>query len=120
MGYQESYVKMKNNEDFDKLLIVLKELGKDFFISNGVEPVRVITLKKPLNINVNDEIYNFQKGEKFIYIIGERFSQKNSVNLLNGNLKEDIEIYFTEYFPSKDIFENNGNNDFAIHEEFKW
>ena len=120
MGYQESYVRTKNKESFNSLVNAFKNLGKDFFERNGVEPVSIITLKEPINVELKDKICRFEEGEKFVYIVGERFPQKSANNLFDGTFNEDVEIHFTEYFPSEDIFENDGDNNIAIHEEFLW
>lgn len=125
MGYQESYVRMKNKKDFNKLVNIFRKVGKDFYEENGAKPVEIITLKKPIKGNLEymchpEKTYKFNAGEKFVYVAGERFLQRNSYNLFNEKIIEGVEIYFTECFPSDDIFKNNDKIDMAIHEEFKW
>lgn len=66
MGYQESYFKMDNSKNFDKLVKVIQDNGKEAF--DMTIPVEIITLQK----SITTEGGRFKKGEKFIYVIGER------------------------------------------------
>lgn len=125
MGYQESYVRMKKREDFDKLVEAFRAVGKQFYEEYCTEPVRIITLKKPIEGTLDmmcmpEETYRFEPGEKFVYVVGERHLQRSPYLLMNNDKADDVEIYFTECFPSDDIFENNDTADMAIHEEFVW
>jgi hypothetical protein len=117
MGYQESYVTINGN--VEELITLIQKLGKDHFEERFIEPVRIITLQH--NITSKDEKYNveyhFNKGSKFIYVVGERSGQRSINNMFGDRCAEDIEIYFTEYFPSERIFAEEG---FALHEEFRW
>lgn len=129
MGYQESYIRMKDSKDFEKLVGIIRKNGKEKFESTI--PTRIITLLKPIKVNlsymcqpkVNIE---FKAGEKFIYVVGERYGQSCSqyffedCTKVDANIIDNLEIYFTECFPSYDIFENNHKNKMAIHEEFTW
>ncbi|MFT8349237.1 hypothetical protein [Clostridium saccharoperbutylacetonicum] len=124
MGYQESYVRVKNKDDFNKLIEVIRKIGKNYYQEGGAYPVEIITLKQPIQGNLeymckpNSE-YKFEKDEKFIYFVGERNLQRSIQNLLNNETIEGVEIYFTECFPSDKIFEER-DNEYAIHEEFIW
>lgn len=132
MGYQESYIRMKDSKDFELLVNTIKQNGKDAF--DVTIPVEIITLLKPIEGNLfaqcqPEQKYLFNIGEKFIYVVGERSGQRNSYSFfepcinVSHNLYEeyeDLEIYFTECFPSYDIFENNNGTKMAVHEEFKW
>ena len=113
MGYQESYVTIKGN--VDELISIIKKLGKNHFEYTMAEPVSIITLQK----DIKGE-YKYNKGDKFIYFVGERSGQRNT-NAMFGKLSDgllnSISIIFTEYFPSDRIFTEEG---FAVHEEFVW
>ena len=79
------------------------------------EPVSIITLNK----DIKGE-YKYNKGDKFIYFIGERSGQRNTnamFGILPNELSDSISIIFTEYFSSDRIFTEEG---FAVHEEFVW
>jgi len=79
------------------------------------EPVSIITL----NENIKGK-YNYNKGSKFIYFVGERIGQRNTnamFGILPNELSDSISIIFTEYFPSDRIFTEEG---FALHEQFVW
>ncbi|WP_315069241.1 hypothetical protein [uncultured Clostridium sp.] len=124
MGYQESYVRMNNLSDFDKLVEVIREVGEDYYKGHATYPVEVITLKQAITGDLQymcktNEEYHFEEGEKFIYFTGERHLQRNPCNLLNNRIIGGVEIYFAESFPSDKIF-NKQENDYAVHEEFKW
>jgi len=113
MGYQESYVTI--NGKVDELIPIIKTLGKDHFEYTMAEPVSIITLNKDIKGK-----YNYNKGSKFIYFVGERSGQRN-INAMFGKLSDEllnsISIIFTECFPSDRIFTEEG---FATHEEFVW
>jgi hypothetical protein len=128
MGYQESYMRMKDSNDFNKLVEVIKKNGEDNFLL--AYPVCIITLLKPIkgNLEMQCQIgeYSFDSGEKFIYVVGERSGQRaakfffEDCKSVPKNIIDNLEIYFTECFPSYDIFENNDKTQTAIHEEFVW
>jgi len=126
MGHQESYLRMKKSEDFDLLVKTIQDYGKDsFYIA---EPVEVITLNNPIKGSLQQmchpEIpYSFNQGEKFVYVTGDRGSQRSphlffeSCKNVPDKVQSNVEIYFTECFPSQKIF---GESGFATHEEFEW
>lgn len=132
MGYQESYVRMKDSKDFDKLVELIRKCGKDDFMM--ATPVEIITLLKPIQGDLSEqcspnEKFSFDKGEKFIYVVGERSHQSRSYDFfslcgchkctpIDDYFFENLEIYFTECFPSYDIFENNDTTHMATHEKF--
>lgn len=129
MGYQESYMRMRYSKDFDQLVKIIKENGEESF--DLAMPVEIITLLKPITGTLDmqcqpDKKYKFNSGEKFIYVVGERSGQRNSYSFFEycnnrpQNILDDLEIYFTECFPSDDIFENNSKTKMALHEEFVW
>lgn len=121
MGYQESYVKTRENKDFDKLVKHIKNLGEDYYNNIFCDPVEIITLNKEIKGNLDmmcqpETEYQFDKGEKFVYFSGERHAQRNVNTLVGGKkLDYDVEMYYTECFPSEEIFNSSG---YAQHEEF--
>ena len=125
MGYQESYVRMKNKNDFNNLVEVIRRVGKDYYDEGGAYPVEIITLKQSIKGDLRfmckpNEKYTFEKEEKFIYFVGERTLQRSVYNLLNKKSIPGVEIYATECFPSDEIFKKNEENKYATHEEFTW
>jgi len=123
MGYQESYVTI--NGKVDELISIIQKLGKSHFEYTMAEPVSIITLQQSISGDLDmmchpEQKYKFNKGDKFIYFIGERSGQR-SVNCMFGILLDEllnnISIIFTECFPSDRIFTEEG---FALHEEFIW
>jgi hypothetical protein len=139
MGYQESYVRMKNREDFNRLIEAFKTIGEENYNLFGGGPVEIVTLKKPIEGNLaymcEPKInYKFEPGEKFVYFTGERFLQRSVHNMfvqiveeryltpkpsqiVDKSVIKNVEIYATECFPSDEIF---NNEDAAEHEEFEW
>ncbi len=119
MGYQESYMRMRNSKDFDSLVEVIKSNGGDCFDMST--PVSIITLLKPITTE-----YFFEPGEKFIYVVGDRSGQRSPKSFFEycskvpKHIINNLEIYFTEYFPSYDIFEHNEETQMALHEPFVW
>lgn len=124
MGYQESYLRMKNSNDFDLLVSKIKNLGKEKFTL--AMPVEIITLQEPISGDLMlmcdpETTYDFYPGEKFIYVCGERSHQSNSASffqecIVDNYILENLEIYFTECFPSDDIFDTELQ--YASHEDF--
>ncbi|OWZ84383.1 hypothetical protein [Natranaerobius trueperi] len=128
MGYQETYVKMKKSEDFNKLLKVIKKNGKNSF--KTAEPVRIITIKEGFAGRqfiqrygeLSEKYFCFDKGEKFLYVVGERGSQICSDRFFEycedvpEDILKNIEFYFTENFPSTKIFYEG----WGEHENFTW
>jgi len=127
MGYQESYVTI--NGEVDELITIIKKLGKSHFEFTMAEPVCIITLKQPISGNLDmmchpEKKYKFNKGDKFVYFVGERSGQRSVGSMFGengiencGRKKKDIEIYFTECLSSDRIFTEEG---FALVEEFIW
>ena len=123
MGYQESYVRMKKREDFDKLVNAFKDVGKDFYESSGTMPISIITLTKPIEGNLDymgipEQTYRFDIGEKFVYIVGERCIQRCASRMFDNKKIDNVEIYFAECLPSSDIFDPKSN--IATQESFVW
>ena len=127
MGYQESYVTI--NGDADELVSIIKKLGKKHFDYRNISPVDIITLQHDISGDCDmmcrpEQKYKFNKGSKFIYVVGERSGQRSVSSMFGehgiencSSNKNDIEIYFTECLPSDRIF---GEEGFAVHEEFVW
>jgi len=138
MGYQESYVTINGN--VDELISIIQKLGKNHFDYRNISPVDIITLQQDISGDCNtmckpEQKYKFNKGDKFVYVAGEKSGQRSARdmfgdcnkckldgfckldNIIFGCKIDDIEIYFTECFPSDRIFTEEG---FALHEEFVW
>lgn len=139
MGYQESYLTASTEKRFNKILKRIKELGYDYYKSYGTFPVDIITFNK------RNEFFN--KGQKAVYFVGERFLQREVGHLLRyGNPDDfpdemwdtdsDIEdklwkefdecdkyhaqIIFTEYVDAEGIWEDAGKPLYVTHEKFTW
>ncbi|MBP3596523.1 MAG: hypothetical protein J6J60_08780 [Clostridia bacterium] len=86
MGYQESilHIEKKNQIEF------IKELQKIYSDEENwqscAEPIYIIDIKQDVQID-NMEEYTVVKGEKLIYIGGERFNQKSLENFI-GDMKD--------------------------------
>lgn len=132
MGYQESYIRMRDSKDFDRLVELIRKCGEDAFMM--ATPVEIITLLNPIQGDLSEQLipdkeFSFDKGERFIYVIGERSHQRdpytffslcgcNNCLPLDDYFLENLEIYPTECFPSYDIFKNNEIAHMATHEKF--
>lgn len=114
MGYQESYVTTGRQSDFDKMVNLIKELGSSWFEGIGVMPVGIITLTKKLEVNLANMCKPhinciFSEGTRFMYFAGDRNGQRNPQQLFGERFVEGTEIFFTECFPSKQIFMPNSS-----------
>ena len=134
MGYQESYVTTKKAEDFDKLCNYFKS-NKLWIEDEGpINPVEIITLLQPVSGNYEymdgtlNRTYKYPAGSRFLYFVGERYYQSDIYRLFDLEIlqpgKKDmvwiknVQIIFTEDFPSDAIFGENGLNPIATHELF--
>lgn len=123
MRYQEAYVTTKNQKYFENLIKYVRDIGYEYFENILSMPAEVITLNNSISgtykfMCQSDKIYNFNSGDKFIYFIGEREPLINEEILLTQKIideKIEVDIIFTECFPSDEIFEAEG---FAEHEIF--
>lgn len=121
MGYQESYVTTRFQEDFSGLCEYIKSIGKDFYSKYGARPVELITL---------------ENGCKYIYFVGERYLQSNKERLLGFILEDDeynseeqelkmwqwldkVVIICTEAMNPEGIWEQGGKPVTAKHEVFE-
>ena len=121
MGHQESYVRVKDSSKFNDLVETTKELGKDFFNCKDIEPVEIITLNKTIEGDLSymckpEQRYKFDKGEQFIYFIGDRSYQRSTEFLYGNKPPKGLEIYYAECFPSEEIF--NKESGYATTKEF--
>lgn len=86
MGYQESilHIEKKNQIEF------ITELQKIYYDEENwkscAEPMYIIDIKQDIQIDDMDE-YTVTKGEKLIYLGGERFNQ-NSLEDFIGDMKD--------------------------------
>ena len=128
MGYQESYIKAKNN-NLESVLDIFKKYNirceNDFFASC----VAKITIQKNLYSVEHNKF--LAKGEEYLYISGDRSVQRDNICLFDIESKEDyesfsveereiidnIDIIYTEYIPSSVIFDKD--NGYAIIEDLK-
>lgn len=88
MGYQESYVTTKKQVDFDKLVECIKSKGEQYYNDIFTYPVEIITFKK--------NHCDFKKGDKAVYIVGERYYQSHFFDITVDNVPVNCRIYFTE------------------------
>lgn len=139
MGYQESYLTASTEKRFNKILKRIKELGYDYYKSYGTFPVDIITFNK------RNEFFN--KGQKAVYFVGERFLQREVGHLLRYGHPDDFpdemwendpdieykiwkeldecdkyhaQIIFTEYVDAEGIWEDAGKPLYVTHEKFTW
>jgi hypothetical protein len=135
MGYQESYVTTKKASDFNKMVDYFKKTKLWSDPHDNVNLVSIITLDEEITGDYfymchPDITYKFSKGSKFLYFVGERYEQKCFIDLFDldnriataSEMKwiKDVQIIFTECFPSESIFGENGKKKIATHEEFKF
>ena len=120
MGYQESYVTTKQENEFKGLCEYIKSIGTEFYSRYGATPVEIITL---------------DNGRKYIYFVGERYLQSNKARIL-GFVSDDekynsedrkiqmwkwlekISVIFTEEMNPKGIWKDAGVEVTAKHEQF--
>lgn len=95
MGYQESYLTTTNQNDFNVLIDYVKNLGKEYFEERDVKFVVVITLKKDII---------FPKGTQFIYLVGDRYYQRNIDELFDNKSPVQVFSCYAENLPSEKIF----------------
>lgn len=102
MGYQESFMKMENSNDFEKLVSYIRSQGKDPF--DNTTPVATVKLMKSI---ANPYGGMFSKGEEFIYVVGERYGQHCSEEFFEyckdvpQEFIDGLEIFFIEDLPDK-------------------
>lgn len=87
MGYQETYIYPKNQNEFDKFLSVFKKYEEECW-GAGVFPVCIVTFKQ------DHEMFN--KGDKAVYCKGERYYQTRLEDEIILEFKDKINVVFTE------------------------
>lgn len=139
MGYQESYLTASTEKRFNKIVNRVREIGKNYYDEYGTYPVEIITFHK------KNEWFN--KGQKAIYFVGERYLQKDLSRLLRYGNEDDFpnemwaddpyteyklwkelekcdkyhaQIIFTEYVDAEGIWEDAGKPLYVTHEKFAW
>jgi len=126
MGYQETYLRVKNAKFFDAIVSAINSTGEEYYDDRGFSPVVIFTFIK--------DHKPFKKGEKAIYFVGDRGCQRCPGDLIGSeyptlrsddtvNLLPDDDIceaIFTEEVNSKGIFEDSGKVTDVIVEEFKF
>jgi hypothetical protein len=118
MGHQESFLYCK---DFDYLVSKIKSLGKNYFDDRDLNVVEIVTLDKNLKMHPDYAVdfprglkKNFKKGDRFIWITGQRQYQRRLYDSEFGkglfgefkNEKELIMMYCIECFSHK-LFDEN-------------
>lgn len=114
MGYQESYIFTKKNEDLDKIISMFDKHEIRTTGDNYCSCACKITLNKDIEDEFNTK---YKKGKQFLYMVGERHEQRCIGNMFNINeidytdqekkLINKVDIVFTEYFPSSKIFNDS-------------
>ena len=139
MGYQESYLTASTEKRFQKIVNRIKEVGYDYYDLYGTYPVEIITFNRNHNW--------FNKGQKAVYFIGERYLQDQIYRLLgsanldnitvemcedNPYLEYDIwkelgkydkyhaKVFFTEQVLPEGIWKDAGEPLYVTHEQFDW
>ena len=139
MGYQECYLTASTQKRFDKIVNRIREVGKDYYESYGTYPVEIITFNKGNAW--------FNKGQKAIYFVGERYLQRDVYLLLRYGTDDDFpdemwendpdteyklwkeldecdkyhaERLFTEDVEPEGIWEDAGKPLYVTHEKFEW
>lgn len=102
MGYQESLIHVKE-ENFQQLLDLVNKMGRDYFRFKGVEIFAEIVLNKNIRYDYLTGARGkiFKKGEKLLWVGGERTDQRNISRLFGrfySELPEETNIYFIENF----------------------
>lgn len=108
MGYQESFIKIGiSKKRFDKVLNRILELSEEYYDNHWNTIVGIVTFNKAH--------YPFKKGEKAIFVAGQRWEQREASRLLGyvneekGILGyvEDAEEY-EDYPNARELMEKDG------------
>lgn len=106
MGYQQSYIVTKENNDNDKVLDIFKKHNIRCKGDKEANCIAKITLRKDVELKE----FSFKKGKEFLCVAGDRFSQKSVTRMFElddnsrfSKLSEDeldfistLEIIFAE------------------------
>ena len=104
MGYQESYI-WTDKRHFDDLVKSFVEEEKYF--AGPVEILTFTTNHKP-----------FKKGQKVVYVTGERYPQSHWFEMLIPGFKHRSKILFTEEVNPIGIWPDAGKVTDVIHKPF--
>lgn len=104
MGYQESYI-WTDKKHFNEL--VESFVDEDKYFAGPVEILTFIKNHKP-----------FKKGQKVVYVAGERYPQSHWLENLIPNFRHRSEILFTEEVDPVGIWPDAGDVTDVIHEDF--
>ena len=104
MGYQESYI-WSSKKNFNKLLQSFVD-GEKYW----TQPVEVLTFIK--------DHKPFKKGQKVVYVTGERYPQSHWKKMLIPDFQHPSYILFTEEVEAKGIWPDAGEVTDVIHEDF--
>ena len=89
MSYQESFVTVKNDNDFYDFISRIRELGKEYYDYYNVEPRYIVTVKKhifgaKLPDNDMSGIAKLHRGKSYVYFTGEKFLLTTAYRLVNA------------------------------------
>lgn len=117
MGYQESFIYVKDDKNFDRLVELVRKQAATWENWRDIEAVEILELNKNITISLEemcmpDRRKMFKKGKKFILVVGERSGQR-SIYRMFGNafvrgskdFIPDVDIIFAECFADTGIFE---------------
>ena len=112
VGYQESYLFPTNKKNFNKLVNVIKSRGYDYYDEFWAYPVEIIEF-------IQDHL-PFKKGDKAIYLSGERYPQSYYGKYFLKDVDFRCNIVFTENVNPVGIWKDAGDDSHVTHNEFKF
>lgn len=112
MGYQESYLFPTSKKNFDALVNKIKVKGYNYYDEFWAYPVEIIEF--------NQNHAPFKKGDKVIYLSGERYPQSHYKEHFLEDIDIDCRVIFTEYVNPVGIWKDAGDDSHVTHNEFKF
>lgn len=86
MGYQESILHIEKKNQIEFITELQKIYSDEENWQSCAKPIYIIDIKQDIQIDTMEE-YTVTKGEKLIYIGGERFNQKTLEDFI-GDMKD--------------------------------
>lgn len=123
MGYQESFIYTKGEENFQKVLSLIERLGKDYFEARDLTVYSTALVKMNLRYPFfyANRAKILKKGEKVIWISGERYAQRNLKRVFGkyvNELPSDTAIMFIDNFDNAyEIFSSKENAEKFFRED---
>lgn len=105
MGYQESFIG-GSPKKFNLAKRNVLEIGKNYYEDQGVFVGLVVTLNK------NTPLLG-KKGDKFLYVCGERYLQNHLEEFFNDMDYEGVGVVFCEELPKE--VQDNGYDQNSIY-----